>query len=106
MAGRAEAPEAPAFDGADISDAEYRSTQDRLSFLGRIVDEMPLDAFLQRLEEAEALGSVLAPTLYREALLGGNLDAVRDVARAARVFQTAFRRARERLGKGEESETT
>lgn len=94
-------PESLAFDGAAITDAEYQMTQERLMFLAQMVDELPLDAFLQRLEEADVLGPLLDPSLYMR--VGYRLWAVRDIARAAREFQAAFRKARERLGKGQEA---
>ena len=94
-------PDPRAFDGAAVSDAVYRTTQEQLVFLARFVDGMPLDAFLQRLEEADVLGPLLDPSLYMRA--GHELDTVRDIARAAREFQAALRKIRERAAKREEA---
>lgn len=84
-----------------LSDDEYQTTQDQIFMLAEFADTLPLDAFRSRLEHADAVGSILDPTLYRQALQSGKLDAVREVAEAAHDFQKAFRKARDRIAERE-----
>lgn len=70
-----------------MTDAEYMLTQERLFLVAKMVSNMDLDGFLQRINHAEALGPVLDPTLFMRGAT--RLDAIKRLARAAKELQKA-----------------
>lgn len=74
-----------------VKDAEYTLTQDRLLGIAQWIAEtdLDLDTFLDRIALAEGVAPILDPTAF---LRGADrLDAVRNIARAARDFRDAAR---------------
>lgn len=70
-----------------MTDAEYVLTQERLFLVSRMIANMDLDGFLERLNRAEVLGPVLDPTLFIQGAT--RFDAIKRIARAAKELQVA-----------------
>lgn len=68
-----------------MTNEEYKETQYMLVLLARGIANLDLDAFLQRLERADAIGPFINPTLYRDAM--GNMEKIRRLAQAANAFR-------------------
>jgi hypothetical protein len=77
-----------------MDDRQYQETQDWLVAVAGIVRALDLDAFLQRIELAEAAGPILNPTLC--VMASGKLAKVKRLAEAAKVFQDEVKRQVER----------
>lgn len=73
-----------------LSDEEYIQTQHSLVTLGALVRRMPLDAFVNRASEAQTLGPIIDPTLYREA--ADKLSDVKALAKSLMPFQKEMER--------------
>jgi hypothetical protein len=71
-----------------MSNDEYKATQDLLLQAGRMVDILDLNGFRDRIRHADSIGSVLDPTLYRDA--HRNLQAIDELAAAAIRLKGAF----------------
>lgn len=65
----------------------YIVTQQLLVNLGRAVQALPLDDFLEAIEKADAAGPALDPTLYRAG--SGTMHDFRDLAEGAKLFKAA-----------------
>lgn len=80
-----------------MTDEEYRLQMDRLLLLGgsfaELVDATPLAQMAETVERADAVGAILDPTKYREALADGRLRKQRAAIAAARAFAAAWRLA-------------
>jgi hypothetical protein len=68
-----------------MTDVDYIITQERLRFIADLVTTINLDGFLQRIEEAEAIGPIAHPMLYIKA--AAKLDGIKRIAEAARELQ-------------------
>lgn len=71
-----------------MTNDEYKATQDLLLQAGRMVDILDLNGFRDRIRHADSIGSVLDPTLYRDA--HRNLQAINELAGAAIRLKSAF----------------
>jgi len=71
-----------------MKNEEYQATQDLLLQAGRMVDILDLNGFRDRIRHADSVGSILDPTLYRDA--HKNLQAVDELAAAAIRLKAAF----------------
>jgi hypothetical protein len=76
-----------------MDDWRYADTQHWLLIVANMVAGLDLDGFLQRIEQSEAAGPVLDPTLY--ALASGKLAKVKRLAEAAKVLRDEFIRQME-----------
>jgi hypothetical protein len=70
-----------------MSDKEAMATLhlgfDLLFNYAKLISMLPLEDWLELLERAESTAPILDPTLYREALYSGKLEAIKKVIRAA-----------------------
>jgi hypothetical protein len=74
-----------------MTDEEYLQTQNKVMLLVGMILELPLKEFIERLEYVQVFGSLLDPTLYREA--GEKLRIVQSHARTLRDAQLEFIKA-------------
>ena len=72
-----------------MTDEEYQQTQETLIVLARIVDQINLAQFINRIERAESVGPILNPSLLQ--LASGKLANVKRLAVAALEFQREVR---------------
>ncbi len=72
---------------------QYLEVQQQLVSLARIVREMPLGAFVNKIARAEALGPIVDPTLYRQ-----TMDTVQILGRLASALLLFQEVAREIVG--------
>lgn len=70
---------------ATMSDEDYVQAQESIVLLARLVQCIDLPGFLARISQAEAVGPILEPTLYRAAM--DNLEAIKRLAEALLPFQ-------------------
>jgi hypothetical protein len=77
---------------------EYISTQNQLVLLGQLIDGLDLRSFLEKINHAESFGPILNPTLFIKA--GKKLEQVKNLAEAALIFQTEFRKQKEEANNG------
>lgn len=68
-----------------MDDHEYLDTQDQIMVLAKLTLDLDVDGFLRRIDEAEVVGPILDPTLYRQA--SGNLEKIKRIAEAVRGLQ-------------------
>ena len=68
-----------------LTEDEYTMLQSQLFTLGRLVRDMPLDAMLEQISKAEAIGPFVDPTRYRAGI--GKLELVKRMAVGLRGFQ-------------------
>jgi len=67
---------------------EYERTQSQIMLLGGLVRELPLDDFVRAAEHADAIAPLTHPSHW---IAGKDkLDAVLEMARALRHFQSAL----------------
>lgn len=71
-----------------MTNEEYKATQDLLLQAGRMVDVLDLNGFRDRIRHADSMGSILDPTLYRDA--HRNLQAIDELAAAGIRLKAAF----------------
>ncbi len=71
-----------------MTNEEYKATQDLLLQAGRMVDVLDLNGFRDRIRSADSIGSILDPTLYRNA--HRNLQAIDELAAAGIRLKGAF----------------
>jgi hypothetical protein len=64
-----------------MTPAQYIETQMRLLEMAKIADSLDLDAFLQCISNAEAVGPMIDPTMYMKAM--DNLSAIKKLAKVA-----------------------
>ena len=74
-----------------MSDTEYSATQQGLMTLCGIARMYDFHGFLARIGTAHAVGPIVDPTRYRDAMK--NLQAIEDLARAAAAFKAAIEKA-------------
>ena len=72
----------------DLSNEQYALCQAHLLTIGAIVRDMPLEAFLARLERTDAVAAILDPTLARAA--GAHLELVKRMATALQNFKATL----------------
>lgn len=70
---------------------EYIETQMRLIELGRMMQSLPLDAFIKCITNAEVTTSSMDPVLFRK--VSSNMGAIKKLALAAAAYQVAFESA-------------
>lgn len=70
-----------------MTNEEYLQTQHAILMVAAVAQDLPLAAFIERAEAADALGPILDPTLYLSQ--GQNLESVLTIARALLPFQSA-----------------
>ena len=73
-----------------LNNEEYLDNQTAIILLSQLVSQMPLDAFIDRLNYAATVGPFLDPTLYKAA--GERLEKIGRIAQALRTFQHVVRR--------------
>lgn len=73
-----------------MDDEQYELTQNGLMMLARLVNEIDLGGFLERISQAEALAPIIDPTLYMQA--GPRLEKIKRLAQALLPFQQEIRR--------------
>ncbi len=64
---------------------EYTATQQQLTLLGQLINDLDLVGFIDGASKAETLGPILDPTLYKKSI--DKLEKVKALAQAARTFQ-------------------
>lgn len=69
-----------------MDEAEYIQTQQQLLALAGIVEELPLEEFLQKISICETVSPFLDPTLYMKG--ADKLTFIKQLARSAKSFQT------------------
>lgn len=80
-----------------ISDAEYALIQAQLNVAVAMIKSLNLREFMNRIEQAEAAGPILDPTLYRKAC--ESLASVKRITAAAIVLQRIANEEEERAEK-------
>jgi hypothetical protein len=68
-----------------MNDKEYQETQQSILEIVGKIQALDLKSFLARIEEAQCVGYILDPTLYRE--VSPNLKDIQDLARSLRAVQ-------------------
>ena len=68
-----------------MTNEEYTATQHQLMVMAKIINQMDLTKFLERIETTHAVGPILDPTLYRNA--ASKMSLVQRVAEEALKFQ-------------------
>ncbi|HBE80362.1 MAG TPA: hypothetical protein DDW65_21650 [Firmicutes bacterium] len=74
-----------------MSDTDYKYTQHQLIIIANALNQLELDLFLERIEQAEALGPLINPTLYRKG--AEKLEQVKTIALAAKSLKEVFVKA-------------
>lgn len=74
-----------------MTEAEYQACQTNVMFIASMLLRLPLSEFIEWQCKADAIGSVLDPTLYREALYSGNWSLIKDVSQALLHCQLSVR---------------
>jgi hypothetical protein len=74
-----------------MNDSEYIETQRQIMLLAGMAAGLDVRGFLERVEQAQSVGPVLDPTLYRAA--ADNLECVALLARAVADLQAAHHKA-------------
>lgn len=74
-----------------MSNEEYQDVQNKVCFFAGAILPLNLDAFLERIRVAEAVGPMEDPTLFRKA--AGKLGAIKALAEGLAAFQRTARRA-------------
>lgn len=72
----------------EMKNDEYHATRDLLLQAGRMVDLLDLNGFRDRIRYADSVGSMIDPTLHREA--HKNLQEMDELAAAAIRLKAAF----------------
>lgn len=72
-----------------MNNDEYQSTQKRLVIMANQIEEMDLDGFLDRIEVADTMGSILDPTLYMRTI--DDMNRVKRLAKAFKNVQSVFK---------------
>ena len=70
-----------------LSDTDYLSIQHEIVVLAGLVRELPLTAFLVRINTCETIAPLVDPTLYMKA--GNKLAQIKELAAALQPFQKA-----------------
>lgn len=87
---------------------QYRSNVSELIATALHFESLDLDAMLETVERADAIGPILDPTAWRAGV--DNLSPQRDILRAAIAFRNVVRRQRQdaidALKRGADSEPT
>lgn len=73
-----------------MDDEQYSLTQHQLFIIARIVNTLDLEGFLSRIDDAEAIGPFVDPTLFIRG--ADRLAQVKDIALAAQHLQEVVRR--------------
>ncbi len=71
-----------------MSDSEYQVTSDMLLQAGRMIDLLDLNGFRARIRDADSIGAIMNPTLYRAA--NKNLEYIDQLAHEAIRLKSAF----------------
>lgn len=71
-----------------MSDEDYALVQMQLLTMGQLIHALDLDGFLRRSDGLDAIGPIVDPTIWRRG--HKRLAAIREVARAAKVFKSAW----------------
>lgn len=78
-----------------MTNADYIDTQTKLTIAAALLADLPLDEFIAQAARAEAIAPIVDPGAY---LAGGeSLNAILNIARAARAFQRVVLAERSRL---------
>lgn len=80
-----------------MSDADYLQTQHQVMLFVGLLKDLDLRGFRRRLDQADTLGAILDPTLYREALQSGKLSLLLDTTEALQVAQSKINLAETRF---------
>ena len=70
-----------------MSNVEYTATQDAILLAASVVQQLDIDAFLDRIRYTNTLAPMINPSVYRAGQK--TLAAVEDLARAAKAFKDA-----------------
>ena len=70
---------------AEITEQDYIQLQQQILCCAKIVADMPLDAFLEKINVCESLAPVIDPTLYRQGQ--DKLQLIKKLALGLRSFQ-------------------
>lgn len=84
-----------------LEEDEYVDTQAVLMRAGGVVALLELDAFIGTLDEAHAIGPIVVPTAYREAMT--NMRDLRELAEAAEKVKAVWLRMQARLTREQEA---
>ncbi len=72
-----------------MSNDEYQSTQKQIVRMANEIEQMDLSVFLDRIEVADTMGSILDPTLYMRAI--DDMNRVKKLAKAFKNVQDVFK---------------
>ena len=75
-------------EGPRMEPAKYIETQMRIIEIGKIADSLDLDTFLVCISNAETVGPIMDPTMYRKAM--DNLQAIKELAIAAQKVKITY----------------
>ena len=68
-----------------MTDDEYKEVQDSIALVSSAVEQLPLEAFLERAERCAAVGAAMEPGLFAKAW--PRLKLITDTARHLRAVQ-------------------
>lgn len=74
----------------DLDDETYILVQQQITAFAGVVRNMPLRAFLERIDRAESVAPMLDPTLFMRA--GKNLAVIKVFAESLLTFQRAIQK--------------
>lgn len=73
-----------------MTNKEYMVTQVKMIEIGKVLDTLDFEGFVERCRMAEAIGPVIDPTLYQRAI--DNLEAVKNYANKLNHAKYAFKK--------------
>jgi len=72
---------------SDMTDTEHQTVQHQLMTFYGVIKDMPLEDFIDRINECETLAPLLDPTAYIQG--ADRMEAIKKLAQGALVFQEA-----------------
>lgn len=76
----------------DVSDVAYPAVREQLMCLSKLILDLPLRGFIDRISVSEAVGPLLDPTAFIKG--GDTLSKIKRLAVAARRFQKVVEEVR------------
>jgi hypothetical protein len=75
-------------DDEDISSEDYTQTQSQIILLGKLVRDLPLVAFLNKIQRCESVAPLFNPSLYMRGTK--KLDLIKQMAEGLLEFQRSI----------------
>ena len=80
---------------ADITEQDYIQVQQQILFCAKIVVDMPLAEFLQKIDVCESLAPIVDPTLFRQGQ--DKLQLIKELARGLQQFHKVAVKIKDRI---------